>query len=666
MDDAKPGDGPERFWEDERFLRDEGAVPRRPRPSRTPIHGDARWATEADLERLLRPSGNRHDMRLPAFSPLVETEDGLAPRYARTLHLDEELWNRHLLVIGQTGSGKTQRAMLPWIHSQLGDPERSLVVFDAKCDLYEPIDELARLAGRDPADVIRLDLTDPGRSIGWNPLGPEPDAVSAFDLAHQVCHATERRSSQDSAFWVQTSVDAVTGVLDALARDPREIASLARVREVLNLPGKEFHAWMQKHGDAPSLRRFAEFLASGSHNAQTALADASNRLLVFLDEALAAVTSHGELDLECLVDRPTVLVVAMPESHLERLRPLFNLLVQQILDTLIRRADRCPRSRLPRPVTLFLDEFASALGRLPDMEVRLNTLRSRRVAIVAALQGLAQLEHVYGTAAGALLAGFGTKVFFASVENADASYASRLSGTMTIDLEQVQERWDEGAERFVPASRARQPVGRPLLLPGEIQCARAHFEFGPLSTWFIAEHPAFQAWTLPAWRQEGIAPTLCRAQRGAFAGRGRRAEPLTIPERPSPGGVPGPFVASRLRGLEARLGLEQASYRARRRWQELRRRHFEDLGPVLDLVRSLRLRGVDIEGYFAACARAETEDPKAVLLYLDFERERERGRARRIDTARLPFPDDLFDPPFERLGGLVEEDAGEGHDDIPF
>lgn len=659
MKRREPGNDPARFWEDEAFLRDDAAIPRRPRRSRRTTYGDARLARASDLAHVLRPSGDPHDTHLHHFTPLVESDDdiGLAPLFLRELTLTEELLSRHLLLVGQTGCGKTQRAILPLIASQLRDPARSMVVFDVKGELYEPIDELARRAGRAPRDVLRLDLTQPDRTVGWNPLGPDPDPSRTFDLAHQVCRATEKRGANDSAFWLQTSTDLVAGILEGLARDAAEIASLARVREVLNLPWGRFKAWVDGHRDAPSLLRFAEFLSTGSHNAHTALADASNRLLVFLDRALSAVTSHHELDLDLLVDRPLVLVVVVPESHIERLRPLFNILVQQVVDTLLRRADRFPQCRLPRPVTLFLDEFASALGRLPDLEVRLNTLRSRRVSLVAAVQGLSQLEHVYGSASGPLLAGFGSKVFFSDLEVADALYASRLSGETTVDETHVTERWDDEASQFAPASRSRVPIARPLLLPGEIASRQRHFELGELSTWFVSGLPPFQAWTMPAWRTEETGPVLAAARRGELAPRGVRRRPLGVVERGEGDGPSVRFLRSRLRALEARIGLDRATRRARDRWAALRRDHFDEPEALIELARELQTRDVDVDEYSMASDRCGSTNPKAVLHFLDFEREARTGRARPIGTGRLPFPDDVF--------AHVEDDADGAYDGVP-
>ena len=473
-----PDDRPRPFWEDAAFLHSESALPPRPTPAPDPIHGAARFAFERELEPWLAPSGARHDTTIPGFAPLATDENGrFRASYNRTLHVPEDILSRHLLVDGQTGSGKTTGVLLPIATSHVRDLERSVVVFDAKNELRGPIDEVARRAGRRPEDVLHVDLTAPERSVGWNPAADGLDPDRAFELALHMCRASDgRAAASESPFWIQTSTDVVSGILVALTADPREDPSLARVRQILNLPRDQFLKWFQAHAEVPELQRFGAFLASDSHNALTCLTDASNRLLVFLDRALCAVTSHDELRLDQLVTRPTVLIVATPESHVERLRPLFNLLVQQLTATLIRAADRSPGARLPRPVSMILDEFATALGRMPDFEVRLNTLRSRRVAVVAAVQNLGQLRQLYRDGAEALIAGFANRVFLPGLENADARYASDLAGTMSALQVIEHDTWDDERGAWQRTTRTRSAVARQLLQHGReghvLQCVQ--------------------------------------------------------------------------------------------------------------------------------------------------------------------------------------------------
>ena len=87
-----------------------------------------------------------------------------------------------------------------------------------------------------------------------------------------------------------------------------------------------------------------------------------------------------------MVEHPTVLLVEMEEARIPKLRPIWNLLCEQLFAHFLDSSLAGPGGRLPRPVSILMDEFASSIGRIPDMQVRLNTLRERRVSILAAVQ----------------------------------------------------------------------------------------------------------------------------------------------------------------------------------------------------------------------------------------------------------------------------------------
>ncbi|MFN8642315.1 MAG: type IV secretory system conjugative DNA transfer family protein [Candidatus Binatia bacterium] len=154
-------------------------------------------------------------------------------------------------------------------------------------------------------------------------------------------------------------------------------------------------------------------------------------MAAFLDLNLCATTSVSRPTWRGSRKKPTVLIVEVNEAQIEKLRPVYNLLFNCILSELVAAADREPDGRLPHPVSIVADEFASAIGRIPDLPVRLNTIRSRRISFVAAVQSLGQVRQVYGEGADAVIAAFNTRVFFPALELQDAQYASAISSVTT-------------------------------------------------------------------------------------------------------------------------------------------------------------------------------------------------------------------------------------------
>lgn len=657
---------PDSFDHDEATLNDREALPPATRRSKTAVYDAAAPASKADLDPFLRQAGDPHALALRHVSPIVDVNFGERNDliHDRSLFLSEANQNTHTLVVGRTGSGKTQ---LIWTLAEaaLNDPQRTIILFEIKKEMYGPLREMALRAGRKARDIYRLDLSDPATSIGWNPVSKNLKESEAFEMAfHLVESGDHRRGADEIPFWRNVSVELISGILLALASDPSETPSLPRVREILNLPRRQFLVWLDTHRIAPALQKFAAFLRSGSQNAETCLSDAGMRMLTFLDRSLCAVMSHGELDISRIFSRPSVLVVEMGEENIERLRPIFSLLVTQLLNEALRVAGSRADAALPFPVTLVLDEFASALGRLPDFHVRLNTLRSRRVGIVAACQGLNQLRLVYGAAAETVLGAFNTKVFFPSLENEDAEYASRLSGTMTALV--PTRRLDCSAEvsggLMEMSAESLSLVARRVFLPDEIRAPRKHWALGAPATVFLPQTPPFQAYFTPAYRQPELAPLLLR---GKMSKPRRRRKPLSytpssLPptdegaKRLSNGitdarGCADETVRDLLEVTKGKIEWEKTTGSARKWWLAFENENEHRLPLVLRLAEELALRKATVSEFFIAYVYSNTDSIQANLHYLDYTRlkgEQEKKKRHDREQAAKAEPEREQQPTF--------------------
>lgn len=505
--------------------------------------GSARLATRRELEPLLAPPGNGAQglalERISVIHDAPNQERGCDALYRRTLHLPEELALRHLLGVGGTGCGKSTKLVVPLLMAALADPESSVAVLVAKADLLSAV---YAIAARTQKSLRILTFSDPVRSAAWNPAASIADRGHALRIGHRLCHAIEKPRGQDSPFWIGNSEKAIAGILLAEATTDGGRPSLPRVREVLELPIKEMLAYCEEHGHVPQLQNFGQYLRGGSHNAETILADAQMRMNSYLDEGLCAVTDVSELQFDELVDEPSVFVVEMDETRLPEHRPTWNLFLSSLLDRLVYRADRMPRGRLARPTWVFIDEFASSVGRIPNFEVRLNTLRSRRVGVVAAVQSLGQLATTYGTAADAVLAGFSTKVFFPGLEHGDKEYASVLGGTSTVAMTM---RHRHAGPFGVQETTETHAVPRRLLWPDDIGTPPDHPLLGQPTTWFLPGKRPFMAWMTSCyeravWRDiEREAPDRLPRDRSRRRGplvyeRGADAKPPPAPPAEKP------------------------------------------------------------------------------------------------------------------------------------
>ena len=439
-----------------------------------------------------------------------------------------------------------------------------------------------------------------------------------------------------------------------LLHDPNETLSMPRIHEIVQSGMKPMCDWLEAHPAAiRNSRTFVDLARSGSQNADTIMSELSMRLSAWDLTAIRATTSQMELDIEDLVAKPTLFIVELRESELEMLRPMANVIVVEILRFLTKRAEGCPGHRLPRPVGLVIDEFASALGRLPDIHVKLNTLRSRNVSIVAAIQSTAQVKANYADDSDSVLAGFSTKIFMPALDLVDAEWASKESGQMTIRF-QTQ---STGANRKmieVFASRndstQEQVQQRAVLTPDEIGRPADN-----INTFFMPNTPVFQGHIIPFFQIPEMLKRLTEFESEEKQLK-LRAAPIHYEEKPieiapaasngggaAPGGLPPGItntagwteqqVTDKLEEVKKTLDWENTTGSARKWWEAFESENKTRMPLVLRLAEELQVRKATITEFFLAYVYSNTDNIQANLSYLDYTRLKKEEEKKKKEAA---------------------------------
>lgn len=617
-------------FESEGFFT-QNQLPAIPSRAETPLFGNARRAQAADLTRYLTEPEDEPAGVLRDASLLVEHPNGgeLEGLFKRDFYLPAEIRRRNVAIIGQIGSGKTQELIMPLAISDIADPTCSAIIVDFKGDVESKIAPfMKQFRPRQRACVINF--TNRRRTThGWNPFAVNNDSESALDDAMSFSAAShDAEQDQDSPFWDGSAARWIAALMFRL-RDRYDQVCPADVYRSLELDRTTLLRLLKEGSSVPFAAGVASFLESGSHNAETVLATAQMYYRIFQDPDMASVTSADEFRFETIFKRPTIVVLEVAQKDVARLRPLLNLFFLQLFREAARFAATQRSCRLPVPLNLHLDDFAAAMGRIPEMGQHLNLARSSDVRVTAAVQSLAQIEHFYRSEAESVISGFSTYILKSPVSLKDAEWASKHSGMSTVEEVNVVEELDEESGEWKPTTRTVKPVARRVLLPEEIRQGPEHFLFGRAATVILPDVPVFQAWFRPAYDTPGIAEAMAEAMSKPRR-KSLRRKPLEWQgppiDLPSAGGftdtrgLPDAKITELIERTKEKLEWDKTTGSARKWWTAFEEENQHRLGLVLRLAEELAHRKATIVEFFLAYVYGNSDNIQASLHYLDYSR----------------------------------------------
>ena len=626
---------------------------RRPKRSKQNELGSGDLASTEQISRWTKPSGEPLDTVFPVTD--LRGSDGESFKTAN-IYIPSGERNKHILTIAKTGSGKTTKLILPVLYSDCMCQDRSTIVIDSKPEMWRKLAAMTRRYNPQK-NIMLFNPLDMARTLSWNILGKIEDDTDCKLIANTLIMATDSPTAKsDSPFFRNNALAILNSIMVGLLHDEKETLSMPRIHELVQGGMKPLCDWLESHPHAlRNTRTFVELVRSGSQNADTIMSELSMRIAAWDLSTIRATTNQSELDLETLIEQPTLFIVELRESELEMLRPMANVIVVELLRFLTKRAERYPGGKLPRPVSLVIDEFASSLGRLPDIHVKLNTLRSRNVSIVAAIQSIAQVKAAYDKDADSVLAGFNTKILMPALDFQDAEWASKESGQMTIRFQTTS----SGANRKVIewfASRndgtQEQVQQRPVLTPDEI--GRPHDN---IATFFLPMTPVFQGHLVPFYRSPEMAKRIAEfdSDEGELQLRDAKidytetlpaagAAPAGTGGPPGIGGLPPGVsntagwtedqVMTKLTETKKQLDWENTTGSARKWWEAFETENKHRNALVLRLAEELSIRKATITEFFLAYVYSNTDNIQANLCYLDYTRLKKEEEKRKKEAAQ--------------------------------
>ena len=620
----------------------------------TPYYGGARFpaAEELTAPYLTPPAPSAEDKgaALEGVSLILENEErtGYDVRENASLYFPPDVLRRNILALGRIGSGKTQRVMYPLIASTLQSKSASLVILGTKGNEFDAVSAMCEKY-RPGGKVACVNFANAARStVGWNPFAAsyaKDRKSAAHENANVWVNVGSPSSKEESPFWRDSATQLIAGIVLWIESKGR-IARPVDVYEIVSCSSRLSDLLEGANGPTPFLSDFMRAFQDDNHNMQTVLTETQGYVRHMIDGDLAAVTSCDDFKFDSLFDEPTVFVLEVTQDSIRRVRPFINMILGQLLDAVPRRASRDPNAKLPRPLYFFLDDFAAAVGTIPDCASRINTLRSMDVRFTLALQSRGQLYEFYTPGeADAILSACGTTLYIPPVSESDAELGSRASGYATFASRPSGVRSSENrlqigfGARPVDAKGADSDpyadgaFGRYLLLPNDISMSTEHPTYGQAATVFLPGKYPFQAYLPCAYQRKDLAEFVCAGKSSArrpvpgselelalndpnweTALRARAIELINNPY------VPELPIEFRVRTLLEECGYADANEKVKE-WFDFFIAEYKDRLDVVErTLQELQKREATITEFHGAYIESDSDNIQANLFYLDYDR----------------------------------------------
>lgn len=206
------------------------------------------------------------------------------------------------------------------------------------------------------------------------------------------------------------------------------------------------------------------------------IGSASEALNLYIDPIIAKNISKSEFRIRDLMnlDNPVSLYIIIPPSDKDRLRPLNNILVNQIFKTLTSDSlsfkDGKSVKNYKHRLLFMADEFTS-VGKLGVIEEQLAYMAGYGIKAYIIIQDLQQLYGIY-TQNESIISNCHNRIAFAPNKFDTAKVLSDMSGTTTVIKRSLTSSGKRTAVLLGNVSETIQEVQRPLITPDEVMRLR--------------------------------------------------------------------------------------------------------------------------------------------------------------------------------------------------
>lgn len=424
-------------------------------------HGSARWGTKSDIAPL-------KDKKHPANNIILSQTEQI--KFAgKTPFKDDR--NKNIVVIGGSGCGKSYGLIEPNILQK----HSSYVITDPKGTILPEVGN----ALKDDYEIRVLNIVNFKKSMHYNPLAyihSQKDILRVVNVLMKNTKGDDQKSGGDP-FWDKAEALLYTALIAYLYYEAplidRHIPMVSTMLDMCaasetdeNMKSTIDYLFenleKRKGSNHFAVKQYKKFKKAAGKTMKSILISCAARLAPFDIDEVRECMMDDELELDMIGDRKTALFVIISDTD-TTFSFIAAMMFYQMFNLLCTHADDECGGKLPIPIRCLLDEFAN-IGRIPDFEHLISTIRSRQISASIVLQSKTQITNVYKDDAETIIDCCDSYVFLGGKSTKTTEELSKMLGKETIDNRNFNEtRGQQGS-----VSVQNQQLGRDLLDPAEI------------------------------------------------------------------------------------------------------------------------------------------------------------------------------------------------------
>lgn len=350
--------------------------------------------------------------------------------------------NRNEVFFGASGAGKSASIVKTHIYQCLREGV-SVICTDTKGDLYKETAALVKSMGY-KIRVLNLKTAEFKNSDGFNPLAPiaiggETNAEIAALISDVIIKSSaDPRESGSLDYWANNAFNLLKGLIIYLCTDPAEIKAghnnlpyvydFITTKDVLDY--KAILTTGRRPGD-PIVQCYNLFARAKAEVQGQIVNDLGMRIQKFAGGYIGKVLSNNEIDLTLPMKKKCMYYVIISDTD-TAMAPVASLFFSECFMLQSGYSDSLKDKSKQLPVRYILDEYANT-GGINGLDVRIATIRSRKIWLTIILQDLNQLNGMYGDdKAATILNNCYITGLLATKDPATAEYFKKLLGTQTV------------------------------------------------------------------------------------------------------------------------------------------------------------------------------------------------------------------------------------------